>query len=87
MANYALLDRSNTVINVVVLDDAAAEGWATLLPSGQSIVRVPEYPQVGGSWDGVAFQPPPPIDNTEAQIIAQIDALQAQIDELKARGA
>lgn len=78
MSNRYAIIENGVVVNVVIADNetAAANGWI-------------ECPEAGPGWlyDGQTFTAPPPAPEpapapTKEQLLAQLQALQAQINAL-----
>ena len=86
----SLVDGSGLIVNVIVVD----EGVEYVPPEGLTLVADPaDMAEPGGSWDGNAFHRPPPppappepvapAAPTKEQLLAQLAALQAQIEAVK----
>lgn len=84
----SLVDGSGLIVNVIVVD----EGVEYVPPEGLTLVADPaDIAEPGGSWDGNTFHPPPPppappvapAAPTKEQLLAQLAALQAQIEAVK----
>lgn len=81
----ALVDASGLIVNAIVVD----EGTHYVPPEGLVLVFDPTAAaELGGSWDGKMFYPPPsltlsaPAVPTKEQLLAQLSALQAQIEAM-----
>lgn len=81
MAGFAIIE-NGVVVNMAVASPefAASQGW----------IAVPDGVGIGWSYDGQTFiVPPPPAEPTPApvptkeQLLAQLQALQAQINALE----
>lgn len=54
--NYAIIDKSGFIVNVAISSEALEPNW---IPDESGAA------QIGGSWNGTDFLPPPPPDYAE----------------------
>lgn len=81
MTRFAII-QSNTVVNIVAGDQTFADFVATNHPDW-TLVPLPDPVEIGFTWDGSKFSPPPVVDPQVAAIgqsAVQVIALLKSID-------
>ncbi len=78
MRKAQVIEATGEVENIVVLpDDPDPKAKPYAPPDGRILVDDDGTAAKGGSWDGAAFQPPPPpftLDELKAAAVAEVDA-------------